>query len=51
MEKTKKVMSYYEFKLTKEFHYENTFERDKEIQKQYEKYLQQQQEVNNGKSK
>ena len=44
-------MSYYEFKLTKEFHYESTFEKDEQIQKEYKKYLQQKQEVNDGKSK
>mgnify|MGYP001172278647 FL=1 len=51
MEKKEKVMSYMEFKITKEFHYENTFGKDEQIQKEYEKYLQQKQEVNDGKSK
>tara|TARA_R100001163_G_scaffold46263_1_gene34770 strand:+ start:1336 stop:1491 length:156 start_codon:yes stop_codon:yes gene_type:complete len=51
MEKTEKVMSYYQFKLMKEFNGESTFGKDEKIQKEYEKYLQQKQEVNNGKSK
>ena len=44
-------MCYMEFKLMKEFHYEDTLGKDEKIQKQYKKYLQQKQEVNNGKSK
>ena len=51
MEKTEKIMSYYEFKITKEFNGEDTFGKDEKIQKEYKKYLQQKQEVNNGKSK
>ena len=51
MKKKEKVMCYMEFKLMKEFHYEDTFGKDEKIQKQYKKYLQQKQEVNNGKSK
>ena len=34
-----KPISYLEFKLNKELAYENTFEKDDKIRREYEKYL------------
>jgi hypothetical protein len=52
MENKDRIMSYLEFKLTKEMHYVDTFEKDEKIQKQYTEYKKNiERRKNNGKSK
>ena len=52
MEDTERIMSYLEFKLTKEMNYENTFGKDDKVKKEYTEYLNNmERRKNNGKSK
>ena len=39
LKKKSRIISYLEFKLNKELAYENTYGKEEEIQKEYEKYL------------
>ena len=39
LKKKSRVISYLEFKLNKELAYENTYGNEEEIQKEYQKYL------------
>jgi len=44
LKKQSRKVSYLEFKLNKELAYENTFGKDEEIRKEYEKYLEEKEE-------
>ena len=45
--KRSRIISYLEFKLNKELAYENTFGKDKEIRKEYQKYLEEKEREEN----
>ena len=53
MEDAERIMSYLEFKVNKEINYEDTFEKDDKVQKEYTEYLKKNMErrKKNGKSK
>ncbi len=45
--KRSRIISYLEFKLNKELAYENTFGKDEEIRKEYQKYLEEKEREEN----
>ena len=45
--KRSRTISYLEFKLNKELAYENTFGKDEEIRKEYQKYLEEKEREEN----
>ena len=52
VEDNERVMSYLEFKVNKEINYEDTFEKDDKVKKEYTEYLNNmERRKNNGKSK
>tara|TARA_R100000963_G_C4551716_1_gene44406 strand:+ start:121 stop:282 length:162 start_codon:yes stop_codon:yes gene_type:complete len=53
VEDAERIMSYLEFKLTKEMNYQDTFEKDDKVKKEYTEYLNKNMErrKKNGKSK